>query len=823
MNVTRFGRFYTFGNGKTLQFVSGSIPTRYTYALSLSSTTADEGDTVVVTLTSSPSQPNGTQIPYTISGNNIYTSDFVSIPGLSGNFTLQNNTGSASLQIAEDYSTEGGEVFTLTLDNENVSASVTVNDTSIVGSGATYSLTHAGTPQSGYVGGTMEGTTVTFTLTTTNIPDGNHVSYSVSTTYSTDINSDDLDLTNSSNYPDGSFIINNNSATASFKLKSDFETEGSEYIRLSVYDVNSGTQTDIETALIYDTSLDWNLGDSGPSNTIAFTNNTSQSVYFDTQSAALEICDATHFSSSEEWPIEIQFKSGSSSTYRTSLDEVEVDDEVYYTLGNQTFQLNYQGVGAQPQVLQFYGFSSTWKGVPTHIFRVENGVVKGTFPVGYYGKLLISNSGGATWAGTSTGGAFVVNADGTIHDALTSSGGAIRSAIDSQNRVIVLNNNNTNGGFKRLNTDGTLDTVFSASHFDTVEGSSAILYNVGVDSEDNVIFGVPTNTTDSLLYYYTASLRYTPTIQGVTNWEPAARRLEKVSGSLDQTYSTSSLVPAFIQSKYTQVNHWVTLPNQEMVGIGEMNIVNYNLYPDGITGSIYAHIDSDGNFKKGSGFNFNQDFILSYGGSNPGGGTNAGIYIPQILNTDYKELLVVGGDFTSFVKNGTTYNQNGLLCLSSSGELVDLFSGSDDGFSHDDGDSYIWPTDIDFSGSHLVVTGRFHEWDNYPANGIVLFKWDNTKGQFVHDRTFNSTTGSVSTSGTKLYFNTVTFGIDGNIYAIGGNDYWNGTNYWGSAWGTVWKFDLEGNVDLTWVANAGNGYVATLAGWQKIRAFKDLV
>jgi len=163
------------------------------------------------------------------------------------------------------------------------------------------------------------------------------------------------------------------------------------------------------------------------------------------------------------------------------------------------------------------------------------------------------------------------------------------------------------------------------------------------------------------------------------------------------------------------------------------------------------------------------------------------------------------------------------LCLSSSGELVDLFSGSDDGFSHDSGDSYIWPTDMDFSGSHLVVSGRFHEWDNYPANGIILFKWDNTKEKFVHDRTFNSTTGSVSTGGTKLYFNTVTFGIDGNIYAIGGNDYWNGTNYWGSAWGTVWKFDLEGNVDLTWLANAGNGYEATLAGWQKIRAFKDLV
>ena len=100
-----------------------------TYQLNHSVAAVDEGDQVTITLNTTGVQ-NGQALPYTISGTGVTTDDFVALPSLSGNFTVQNNNAIAILTTAADDTTEGLETFMVALENGH-SVAVDVNDTSI--------------------------------------------------------------------------------------------------------------------------------------------------------------------------------------------------------------------------------------------------------------------------------------------------------------------------------------------------------------------------------------------------------------------------------------------------------------------------------------------------------------------------------------------------------------------------------------------------------------------------------------------------------------------------------------------------------------------
>jgi hypothetical protein len=74
-------------------------------------------------------------------------------------------------------------------------------------------------------GNINEGTTVTFTLNTTNVPNGTLVPYTI-----TGINQEDL----SSGSVTGNFTVSNNTATTSITLANDLLTEGDETLRLAL-------------------------------------------------------------------------------------------------------------------------------------------------------------------------------------------------------------------------------------------------------------------------------------------------------------------------------------------------------------------------------------------------------------------------------------------------------------------------------------------------------------------------------------------------------------------------------------------------------------
>ena len=98
-----------------------------TYTLSADNTTINEGDTVTITLTTT-NIADGTDFAYTVTG---VDTDDLSSGSLTGNITINSNTGTAAFTLAEDSTTEGAETLTLTLDNGEGSIDITITDTSL--------------------------------------------------------------------------------------------------------------------------------------------------------------------------------------------------------------------------------------------------------------------------------------------------------------------------------------------------------------------------------------------------------------------------------------------------------------------------------------------------------------------------------------------------------------------------------------------------------------------------------------------------------------------------------------------------------------------
>lgn len=136
------------GDGVTAggNLLSGSTaPSTPTYALTRSSATVNEGASVTITLTTT-NVNNGTSVPYTITGTGITAAD-LGLGSLTGSFTVNSNTASLVIAVANDFTTEGLETFTVTLNSitpaVTVSVSITDSSTSVLdggGPGSTFDV-----------------------------------------------------------------------------------------------------------------------------------------------------------------------------------------------------------------------------------------------------------------------------------------------------------------------------------------------------------------------------------------------------------------------------------------------------------------------------------------------------------------------------------------------------------------------------------------------------------------------------------------------------------------------------------------------------------
>jgi len=185
-------------------------------SITSSGQSVNEGDTVSFTVTTN--LPQGTILPYTLSGTGVSSADITG-GALSGTVTV-NAYGQANVPVGvvADSLTEGAE--TLVFTSRGLTASVVINDTSVLAT-PTYALSAIGTSVD-------EGFTATFNLTTTNVAVGTAVLYTLS----------GVGITNSDIYGgqlSGTTVITQNgTAVILVPIAADSTTEGPETLTITL-------------------------------------------------------------------------------------------------------------------------------------------------------------------------------------------------------------------------------------------------------------------------------------------------------------------------------------------------------------------------------------------------------------------------------------------------------------------------------------------------------------------------------------------------------------------------------------------------------------
>jgi len=207
--------------GKTVSILindtskAAAVPT---YSLAASSATVSEGSVATFTLTTTGVTP-GTSVSYTISG--VSASDVTG--GLSGVATIDTNgLATISVPVAADFLTEGAETLTVTAQGKF--ASIEVSDTSKTTLVASYAL-------SASTNSVSEGSSASFTLTTTNVAGGTSIPYTISGVSSADITGGGLSGV--------AVVSSNGTATISIPIASDQLTEGNETLTLTAQGISS--------------------------------------------------------------------------------------------------------------------------------------------------------------------------------------------------------------------------------------------------------------------------------------------------------------------------------------------------------------------------------------------------------------------------------------------------------------------------------------------------------------------------------------------------------------------------------------------------------
>jgi len=198
-----------------------------TYTLGSTVASVNEGSSVTFTL-STTNVVNGTLVPYIITG---VSSGDLSSGSLTGNFTIASGLASTSVTLANDVLTEGSETMVVSLSSGVASISVVVNDTSMA---PTYAIGRS-------LSAVNEGSSVVFTLSTTNVSNGTVLPYTITGISSNDVTTGSLS---------GSFTVSNNLATATITLSADELTEGAETATLTL---NNAAASNF--VLVNDTSL----------------------------------------------------------------------------------------------------------------------------------------------------------------------------------------------------------------------------------------------------------------------------------------------------------------------------------------------------------------------------------------------------------------------------------------------------------------------------------------------------------------------------------------------------------------------------------------
>lgn len=201
------------------------LPQSFILSRNVSGITEGSSNGITITLTTT-AVPNGTVVPFTITG--ISASD-LTLNDLTRDFIVNNNTSNTFLTATSDGLAEGTETATLSLNNGLASISFTISDS------VSYSLSSFMTPE--------EGQSIAVTLTTSGLPNGSTVPYTI-----TGISQADLTVGSLT----GNFTISSNTGLLEFRFARDtpFEYEtmrisvnsGATFLDIPITDVPAGNE-----------------------------------------------------------------------------------------------------------------------------------------------------------------------------------------------------------------------------------------------------------------------------------------------------------------------------------------------------------------------------------------------------------------------------------------------------------------------------------------------------------------------------------------------------------------------------------------------------
>jgi len=225
-SIRDYAAYYNLAAPDSMTEFLGLSGTGYTITPDV--TSVNEGSTVTWTITTN-NLVNGTTLYWTNVGTT--TGPDFTDGNNSGTITINNNTGTLTRTLTNDSATENSETIIIQIRTGSISgtvkatsAAVTVNDTS-------KAPTYAIAPN---VNSVDEGSSVVFTVTTTNVPNGTLLYWTNSgtTTFS--------DFTDNAN--SGDVTITGNTGTITRTLKNDAISDGTETIILNLRTIStSGT------------------------------------------------------------------------------------------------------------------------------------------------------------------------------------------------------------------------------------------------------------------------------------------------------------------------------------------------------------------------------------------------------------------------------------------------------------------------------------------------------------------------------------------------------------------------------------------------------
>lgn len=194
------------------------------YSVGVSTTSINEGGTVNFTV-NTINVGSGTTLYYSTDGT-VSSADFVN-NSLTGSFSVVSTgatTGIATISrvLSNEGSAESTEYFTLNIRTGSTSGTIVATSSTVTVNNVeqTYSVGVS-------TASINEGQTVTFTVTTTNFPNGTSLYYS---TIGAGITASDF----TNNSLTGSFVINNNSGAFARTISGDRTTEGSEQFQIQL-------------------------------------------------------------------------------------------------------------------------------------------------------------------------------------------------------------------------------------------------------------------------------------------------------------------------------------------------------------------------------------------------------------------------------------------------------------------------------------------------------------------------------------------------------------------------------------------------------------